>query len=86
MNQTELRARVLEALAAIAPELDAGQLDPNEDMREALDLDSMDVLRFATELHERLGVDVPESDYARIATLAGCVTYLEPRLPPPAQP
>jgi acyl carrier protein len=79
MNAHDIRAVVLDALAAIAPEADLGQLDPAEDVREALDLDSMDILRFATALHERLGVDVPESDYAQIATVDGCVSYLERR-------
>jgi acyl carrier protein len=27
-------------------------------------------------LHERLGVEIPEADYARLATLNGAVDYL----------
>jgi acyl carrier protein len=79
MNQADIRRAVLEALAAVAPEADLQRLDPSEDVREALDLDSMDVLRFATQLAERLGVEVPEPDYARITTVDGCVAYLEAR-------
>jgi acyl carrier protein len=80
MNTDDLRSAVLEALSSVAPEAELDRLDRTEDVREALDLDSMDVLRFATALHERLGVDVPEADYTRIATIDGCVSYLERRL------
>lgn len=81
MNADDIREVVRSALAAIAPEADLDQLAPDEDVREALDLDSMDILRFATALHERLGVDVPEADYAQITTSEGCVRYLERRVP-----
>ena len=42
----------------------------------------MDFLHFATALHDALGIDIPESDYERIASLAGCVDYLAARLGP----
>jgi acyl carrier protein len=80
MTQSELRDAVLRELAAVAPEADLKTLVATEDMREALDLDSMDVLRFATALHDRLGIDIPESDYAHIASVQGCVEYLASRL------
>ena len=83
MNESELKRTVLAALAAVAPEADLSQLDPAEDVREALDLDSMDVLRFAGTLHERLGVDIPEADYARITSVRGCVEYLARTLKAP---
>ncbi len=76
MTQDELRGVVLHALGAIAPEADLEQLDPGEDVRDALDLDSMDVLRFATALHDQLHVDIPESAYSEITTVTGCVDYL----------
>ena len=80
MTSNELRDIVLKELATIAPEADLVQLDPDQDVREALDLDSMDVLRFATALRDRLGVEVPESDYAHITRLRTCIEYLARRL------
>lgn len=74
-----LRDVVLEALAAVAPEADLSRLDPREDLRDALEIDSMDLLHFAVGLHERTGIEIPEVDYPRIATLAGCIAYLEQR-------
>jgi acyl carrier protein len=36
----------------------------------------MDFLNFVVALHKQLGVDIPEKDYAKLATLEGCVGYL----------
>lgn len=77
MNPDELRSVVLRTLSQVAPEADVDSLDPSRDVRDELDLDSMDVLRFATLLHEALGVDIPESDYAKIVSVQGAVRYLQ---------
>ena len=47
------------------------------DLREQLDLDSMDFLNFVDRrCTSATGIDVPERDYPKLATLAGCVAYL----------
>lgn len=76
MTRDELRATTLATLGDIAPEADLARLAPTAELREALDLDSMDFLRFVQRLAVATGVEVPESDYARLGTLAGCVDYL----------
>jgi acyl carrier protein len=76
VSDDEIRAAVVAELARIAPEADLAALDPEAPLREALELDSMDFLRLLTALHERLGVDVPDSEAARLSTLAGAVRYL----------
>lgn len=75
MNEAEIKALVAEVLGGIAPEADLGTLGDDEDMRLALDLDSMDFLNMVVGLHERTGVDVPEADYPKLFTLAGIVDY-----------
>lgn len=80
MSSLEVRAIVQEALGNIAPEMDLGAVDPSADLREALDIDSMDFLNFVTAMHQQLGIDVPEIDYPKLATLDGAVAYLEARL------
>jgi acyl carrier protein len=80
MSPEALRDTILQTLRAVAPEVDTATLADDADIREALDLDSMDVLRFANALHDALGVDVPESDYARIVRVADCVEYLRARM------
>lgn len=72
----EIRAIVLSALGEIAPEADAASIAPGENLREQLDLDSMDFLNFVIAVHERLGIEIPEADYPRLASLDGAVAYL----------
>jgi acyl carrier protein len=79
VNEQELRDLVLEVLSDIAPETDPSALDPGEDLRDELDLDSMDELNMITRVSERLGVDVPEKDYPQLRTLDGAVRYLAAR-------
>lgn len=76
MTGTEIRAAMVESLAEIAPEADLEHLDENADLREQLDIDSFDFLNVIIGLHERTGIDVPERDYPKLTTLAGCVSYL----------
>lgn len=79
MNPDAIRGVVLSILRTIAPEADLHAVAPDEDLRDALDIDSMDFLRFAIALEKRLGVTVPEADYPRIRTVGGCVAYLAER-------
>jgi len=76
MTEDEARKIVIAELGNIAPETDAGTIDPDADLREALDIDSLDFLNFITALHKRHGVNVPESDYAKLLTIGGAVSYL----------
>lgn len=71
---------VQEELNNIAPEVDLTTIDPAADVREALDIDSMDFLTFVTAIHHRLGVAIPELDYPKLVTIAGAVAYLEAKL------
>ena len=76
MNQSEIRDHVFEALHRVAPEADLNKLDPKQSLREALDIDSFDFLKVLVALNEKLGVDIPESDYRLVSTLNGMLDYL----------
>ncbi|HEY4773786.1 MAG TPA: acyl carrier protein [Xanthobacteraceae bacterium] len=80
MNDFDIPMVVREELNNIAPEVDLAGIDPAGDLREALDIDSMDFLTFVTALHRRLGVDIPEIDYPKLLTLDGAVAYLTAHL------
>jgi len=80
VSTTDIRAAVKEELSNIAPEMDLAAIDPSADLREALDIDSMDFLNFITAMHRRLGVNVPEVDYPKLFTLDGAVAYFETKL------
>lgn len=76
MTPDQIKQLLVEELGNLAPETDAAGIDPDADLREALDLDSMDFLNLVTALHQRLGVEVPEADYGELRTLNGAVAYL----------
>lgn len=75
MNAAQARAMAAQVLAAIAPEADPARVGGDEDLREALDLDSMDFMNFVIGLSERSGVDIPEADTPRLRTLGGVIAY-----------
>lgn len=80
MNHEEIALAVKDIIATIAPDEDLSGLDPARKLRDQIELDSMDFLDIVMELRKRYGVQVPEEDYARLATLQGCVEYLAPKL------
>ena len=85
MNRAGLRTVFFEELKRIAPELEEGDLKADRRLREQVDLDSMDWLNFLVALHERLGVDIPEADYRRLATLEQALDYLAAKLVSPGK-
>ena len=77
MTGTEAKDLIFEVLRDIAPEADPTTVAGGNDLREALDLDSMDFMNFVVALHERTGLDIPEADYPKLRTIDGAVAYLE---------
>lgn len=49
-------------------------------LRDQVDIDSMDFLRFVLELHKQLGVDVPEADYPELDSLERTVDYIAAKI------
>lgn len=80
MKDEELRAVVVATLKTIAPEVEEGDLRPDRPLRNQVDLDSMDWLNFLIGLHEKLKVDIPEADYAKLVTLGDVLDYLKKKL------
>ncbi len=80
MTAAEIKQAVLEILADIAPDEDLSNLKEDVPLREQLEMDSMDFLDIVMELRKRYRIQIPEEDYMELATLAGTVKYLEPRM------
>jgi len=80
MTEADIRKLVVAELGNVAPETDAATIDPDADLREALDIDSLDFLNFLEAVHKKTGVNVPEPDYEKLLTLNRAVTYLLARL------
>ncbi len=80
MTEADIRTVLQQELGNIAPEMDLNSLDPAADLREALDIDSMDFLNFVIAVHRRLSVDIPELDYPKLITFDGAMAYLKAKL------
>jgi len=80
MTRDEIKAVILEEIDNIAPGSVPPKFDETADMREIMDLDSMDMLNLLEAIHKRLDVEVPDTDQAKLVTLKGAVDYLGARL------
>ena len=80
MTLEEIHAEIIQALTKVAPEVRPASIQPGVGFRDQFDLDSVDFLSFVVALHERLGVEVPEADYANLTTLERAGQYLQSRL------
>ena len=80
MKRAEIENVLKECLSAIVPGADLDAVDRAADLREEIELDSMDMLNLVIALHKRLGVDIPEVDVPKLATLDGATDYLASRV------
>ena len=67
MTPDQARHAIEEAVARVAPDAD---------LRDGLELDSLDFLRFVEILTERTGRQITEDDYPHLATLASAIKFL----------
>jgi len=75
-TEQDLRALVIGVVCQIAPDVDPAAIDPDTDLAEQLDIDSMDFLNIVVEINSRTGIEIPERDYPKLSTLNGAVSYL----------
>lgn len=80
MTEAQLKEIIFRGLRQVAPEADPTTLRPDENIREALDIDSYDFLQFLIGIDEAIGVEIPEEDYESVFTLAGLLRYLSARV------
>ena len=80
MSDDELKALILREVGNIAPEIDLDQIDPASNLREQVDLDSMDMLNLLIAIHGATGVDILEADYAKMTSVDDAVAYLRTRV------
>lgn len=79
MTPEQARHVIEESLVQVAPDADLGSLQPDADLRDTLELDSLDFLSFVEALSERTGQRIDEDDYPQLATMASTIKFLTDR-------
>ncbi len=82
-SESQIKEVVLRVLNGIAPEVDIASIQPNGDLRDQMDIDSVDFLNFVIGLHKDLGIEIPDADIPKLATLNSCIDYLRSRMNAP---
>ncbi len=75
MNESELRQLIIGVMNASVPGIDASVLKGDDEIGPTLDIDSFDQLQIQAGLNEKLSVEIPEKEYARLKTLNQLVAY-----------
>jgi len=78
MTKPEIESAILRALKKIAPEAELTDVDENESLQQAFDIDSFDYLNLLVALRDELGVTIEEADYDKLCTLKDMVSFLLP--------
>jgi acyl carrier protein len=76
VNTADAHTIISSAIREIAPDVDPDAIGGDENIFEALELDSMDLLNVVTVIHERHGIEIPERDYGKLTTLDDFSSYL----------
>ncbi len=76
MTPEQARQTIKDILREIAPDGDPDTLADDADLRDSLELDSLDFLNFVEELAQRSGRRIDEDDYPQLATLASGAAFL----------
>ncbi len=81
MSEEQILAALIMILEDVAPEADFDAIEPDEDIREALDIDSFDFLNVLIALNDETGVEIPEADYGKLVSLDDIVKYVAAKMP-----
>ena len=79
MTEDQVQQIVIDIINEIAPDEDTTGLEPEVNLRDQMDLDSMDFLDIVMELRKQHGIEVPEAAYPELASLKSCSDYLTPK-------
>jgi acyl carrier protein len=76
MSASAIEQQILAVFLKVAPDVDPARLKRDVPFRDQFDFDSMDTLNFAIGLHEQFGIDVPETQYRELASLAKATAFV----------
>ncbi len=76
MTPEQAQQMIKDALREVAPDSDPDALPQDADLRDSLELDSLDFLNFVETLSKASGRRIDEDDYSHLATLASGAAFL----------
>lgn len=76
LTKTQAHDLVRDALLRIVPDVDFDALDEDEDLRDSVELDSLDFLNFVEQLSAGAGRRIEDADTPRLRSISGCVRFL----------
>ncbi len=79
MTEDQVKQIVIDIINEIAPDEDTSGIKSEVNLRDQMDLDSMDFLDIVMELRKQHNIEVPEEDYPQLASLDSCAAYLTPK-------
>lgn len=79
MNTDQARAMIEQSLLDIVPDADLAALGPETDLRQALELDSLDFVELVERLSKRAGCRIEEDDYGQLRTMSSAVAFVAQR-------
>jgi len=80
MNKEQIKTSIIKQIRIIAPDLEYDDIPSDENLQNALEIDSYDFLHLLTALYEQFGVQVPEVDYGKVDTLNRMAEYFAERI------
>ena len=76
LTEAQADQRVRAALRGFGSDAEVAALAPDEPLRSALELDSIDFLTFVERLSEVCGSRIEEDDYPRLNSIRSCVEFM----------
>ena len=77
MSDDKIEAALRQELHKIAPDIEVDDIDPDGDLREEFDIDSMDFLNLIGALSKSLGLPMPEEDSDQMGSYNAMLAYLK---------
>ncbi len=79
MTNQDIRKILVEELHRIAPDIVLDEIDPDGDLHDEFEIDSMDFLTLVTALAKRFALEMPEADYPKMQSFNALADYLQDR-------
>lgn len=76
MTPEQARAALNQALLDIVPDAAPERMPDDADLRQELELDSLDFVELVERLSSRFGARIEEDDYGRLRTMGAAVSFL----------